>query len=199
MSPLQRYAALAWQSALICVLSVLYPHPSAGAVASAVTPPMNKLFRTFVGDWTVVETFQRNEFFSKGGERRGTARFTVGTGGTSLIEDYHSDGSAGKLDFLLVIWWDAPAKVYKVFTCSNGSDNAGELRGSAHWERGTLINDYEEKVQGKEQKFQDRFSELTSGSFTLVAGVDRDAKTFEPLITTTYRRKTNPTVRARPR
>jgi hypothetical protein len=197
MSALYRLAARAWGIALICALPGLHPHPSANAAESAVTA-MNKLFRTFVGDWAVVETFQQNEFFPKGGERKGTARFSVGTGGTSLIEDYHSDGSAGKLDFLMVIWWNAPERVYQVFTCSNGSDNAGELRGSAHWEGGTFINDYEEKVRGKELKFQDRFSELTSGSFTLVAGINRRGKTFEPLITTTYWRKANSSPRARP-
>ena len=119
------------------------------------------------------------------------ARFSVGTGGTSLIEDYHSDGSAGKLDFLLVIWWNAPASTYQVFTCSNGSDNAGQLRGSAHWERATLVNDYVEKLNDKDQKCQDRFSDLTPAAFTLVAGIERNGKTFLPLITTTYRRKVN--------
>jgi len=193
MSTLYRDAASAWRTTLTFLLVVIYLQASAGAAEQPARPAMNKLFQAFVGDWSVRETFQRNEFFPKGGERKGMARFRVGTGGTSLIEDYHSDGSAGKLDFLLVIWWNAPAGIYQVFTCSNGSDNAGQLRGSAHWEQATLVNDYVEKLNGKDQKFQDRFSDLTRAAFTLVAGIERNGKTFVPLITTTYRRKVNST------
>src|SRR5258707_1508041 len=193
MSTLYRDAAAAWRITLTFLLVVIYLQPPAGAAERAASPAMNKLFQAFVGDWVVRETFQRNEFFPKGGERKGMARIRVGTGGTSLIEDYHSDGSAGKLDFLLVIWWNAPAGTYQVFTWTSGSDNAGQLSGRPHWERATLVNEYVEKLNGKEQKFQDRFSDLTAAAFTLVAGIERNGKTFLPLITTTYRRKVNST------
>jgi hypothetical protein len=66
---------------------------------------------------------------------------------------------------------------------------SGQLRGTAHWEQATLVNEYVEKQNGKDQNFQDRFSDLTSAAFTLVAGIERNGKTFLPLITTTYRRK----------
>jgi hypothetical protein len=129
----ERHALLALQVALLILLSLVGAQRPARAAESATSPAMKKLFQAFVGDWTVLEAFEQNEFFPNGGARTGTARFTVGTGGTSLIEDYHSDGSAGKLDFLMVIWWDANAKLYRVFTCSNGSRNPGKLRGTAHW------------------------------------------------------------------
>jgi hypothetical protein len=176
-------------NAAIDVLIILLALVCAGLparAAEAISPAMKKLFRTFVGHWAVNETFARGEFFPKGGTRTRTAHFTVGTGGTSLIEDYHSGGSAGKLDFLMVIWWDANTKRYRVFTCSNGA--GGELRGTAHWESGVFVNDYEGLIDGKSQKFQDCFSQPASGSFTLVAGIYRSGKTFEPLITTTYKR-----------
>jgi hypothetical protein len=60
-------------------------------------------FQAFVGYWRVEEAFAQSEFFPKGGSRTGRAHFTIGTGGTSLIEDYHSNGSAGRLDFLMVV------------------------------------------------------------------------------------------------
>ena len=151
---------------------------------------MKRLFQAFVGRWRVEETFAQSEFFPKGGSRTGRAHFTIGTGGTSLIEDYHSNGSAGKLDFLMVVWWDSEIQRYRVFTCSNDSQNAGKLRGTAHWERGTFVNDYEEVVNTKPKKFQDRFSELTPQSFTLVAG-PKTGKRFERQITTTYKRLTS--------
>ena len=98
MSARPRIVLARWQIIFTLWLTFIYS-------ASAASPSMNKLFHLFLGDWTVSETFPTNEFFPHGGHRQGEAHFTVGTGGTSLIEDYHSNGSAGKLDFLLVIWW----------------------------------------------------------------------------------------------
>jgi hypothetical protein len=61
---------------------------------------IERLVKAFGGEWGVVETFERSEFLPNGGSRKGTARLSLGTGGTTLIEDYHSDGSAGRLDFI---------------------------------------------------------------------------------------------------
>jgi hypothetical protein len=181
-----RHTLVAWQIALMFVSSLVYAPWDVGAAEPTVSRAMKKLGRAFVGDWSVVETFEQSDFFPRGGTRAGVAHFSIGTGGTSLIEDYHSDGPAGKLDFLMVMWWDADAGLYRLFTCSN--NDAGKLRGTAYWEKGTLVNDYAEVVNGKLAKFQDRFSTLTSRSLTLVAGINRDGKRFEPLITTIYQR-----------
>jgi hypothetical protein len=79
---------------------------------SASSPEMQRLERVFAGTWSTSESFARNEFYPNGAERKGTAQFRLATGGTSLIEEVHSDGSAGRLDFMVVIWWDSEAKVY---------------------------------------------------------------------------------------
>jgi hypothetical protein len=84
---------------------------------------MQRLDRAFRGTWTTSENFAHNESYPSGAEREGTARFTLATGGTSLIEEVHSDGSAGRLDFMVLIWWDNEAKIYNFFTCGNGGNN----------------------------------------------------------------------------
>ena len=185
-----RRSVSACQIVLIFLSSLVHAQCYASAAESTTGPAMKHLFQAFVGNWRVEETFTQSEFFPKGGSRTGSAHFTIGTGGTSLIEDYHSNGSAGKLDFLMVVWWDSEIQRYRVFTCSNDSQNAGKLRGTAHWERSAFVNDYEDVVNGKAKKFQDRFSELTSQSFTLVAGI-KTGKRFEGQITTTYKRNGN--------
>jgi hypothetical protein len=158
---------------------------------SAATPharsEMQKLFRAFVGRWTVHERFERNEFSPGGGSRTGTARFTVGSGGTSLVEDYHSDGSAGKLDFLAIIWFDPGTRSYHVFTCASGRD-ACAVRGTAHWDGATFVNDYEEPLNGMPTKLQDVFSNMTPTSIKLVAGIPGEDPALRPLITTRYQR-----------
>ncbi len=86
--------------------------PKVGSTGSASNSEMQRLDRAFGGTWSTSESFAHNEFYPNGAEREGTARFSLATGGTSLIEEVHSDGSAGRLDFMLVIWWDNEAKVY---------------------------------------------------------------------------------------
>ncbi len=157
------------------------------SAASAAHPEMHKLFRTFLGRWTVKETFERNEYSPGGGERTGTARFAIGSGGTSLIEDYHSNGSAGRLDFLAVIWWDPGAHAYRLFTCANEA-NACAVRGSAAWSGNTLTSDYVQSINGMSTRVQDVFSAITPTSFKLVSGIPGEGTKLQPLITTTYRR-----------
>jgi len=188
-----RRSVSAYQIVLIFLSALVHAQCYASAAESTTSPAMKRLFHAFVGHWRVEETFAQSEFFPKGGSRTGRAHFTIGTSGTSLIEDYHSNGSAGKLDFLMVVWWDSEIQRYRVFTCSNNPKNAGKLRGTAHWERGTFVNDYEELINGKPKKFQDRFSELTSQSFTLVAGT-KTGERFERQITTRYKRVTVQTI-----
>jgi hypothetical protein len=106
-----------------------------------------------------------------------------------LIEDYHSDGSAGRLDFLAVIWWDADEKLYRFFTCANDVKHACEVRGTAHWEGEAFVNDYEEMITGTKTQFRDSFSQITPTSFTLIAARAATRGPLKPLITTKYSRR----------
>jgi hypothetical protein len=178
---------------LITALSLLtFALPAKRAMTSVESdssPAMERLVKTFGGEWTVAENFERSDFFPNGGVRKGIARFSLGTGGTTLIEDYHSDGSAGRLDFLAVIWWDKEAKLYRFFTCANDVKQACKLRGTAHWEGDAFVNDYEEMVAATKTKFQDSFVQITPTSFTLIAAIAASRAPAKPLITTKYNRR----------
>jgi hypothetical protein len=91
------------------------------------SPEMERLLNAFVGKWTVRETFEVSAS-KRGKTREGTATFRAGPG-FSLIEDYQSNGSAGELHFLALLWWDPKSQVYPLLTCAN--NNGCELRGSA--------------------------------------------------------------------
>jgi hypothetical protein len=122
--------------------------PKVASDGSASSPEMQRLDRVFGGTWTTSENFAHNEFYPSGAEREGAARFTLATGGTSLIEEVHSDGSAGRLDFMVVIWWDNEAKIYNFFTCGNGGNNPCKIRGAAHWDGDSFVNGYELTIRG---------------------------------------------------
>ncbi len=149
---------------------------------------MNRLLKAFAGEWKTTESMER-EFFPNGGARQGTATFRLGTGGTTLIEEGSSDGSAGKLAFLIVFWWDKSAEVYRLVTCFNGYNKPCEMRGTAHWEGETFVNDYEEPVKGKSTPFRDSFFQITPASFTLVQSVSSENGSMKPRITTKYTRR----------
>src|SRR5215470_13136760 len=99
---------------IAAALSQEQPHPSAPpqnqstvrASKSAAGQEMARLARALAGDWSTTETMQQSRFFPNGGSRHGKVHVKLAAGGTTLIYEVQSDGSAGKLDGMLVIWWD---------------------------------------------------------------------------------------------
>lgn len=151
----------------------------------SVTPQMARLAKALAGDWNNSETMEHSEFFPKGSERRGRSRCASETGGTALRCEGESDGSAGKLNHLIVIWWDNNAKLYGFFTCFKDDGGSGcKVRGTAHWEGDVFVNDYTENVDGKETKMRDSFIEIAPNSHTLIAAIETADGKMKTLITT---------------
>lgn len=155
----------------------------------ASVPEMARLAKMFVGDWNTTETMERSELFPNGGGRHGVTHWKMGAGGTTLIGEGHSDGSAGELSYLIAVWWDKPASVYRFFTCFNGGASPCKARGTAHWDGDKFINEYEEPFQGKQTKFQDIFTQTGPNSQSLAAAVEMSDGKLKTLITTTSTRR----------
>jgi hypothetical protein len=149
---------------------------------------MNKLAKVLVGNWNTTETMERGELFPNGGSRHGTVHVRPAAGGTTLIYEVHSDGSAGKLDGMLIIWWDKGASLYRFFVCFNSPNHPCKMRGTAHWEGNTFVNDYEETIEGKETPWRDSFT-FTPTSHTLVAAMVVGNGGRKTLITTRATRR----------
>jgi len=152
--------------------------------AAKASPEMSRLAKMFVGDWDTVETMERSEFFPNGGGRQGTTHWKLGVSGTTLIGEGHSNGSAGELTYLVAIWWDKPASVYRFFTCFNDVNVPCTVRGTARWDGDRFINDYEETLGGEKRKFHDIFTETSPNSRSLVAAIEMNDGKLKPLITT---------------
>jgi hypothetical protein len=129
------------------------------------SPEMGRLLNAFVGKWVVKETFEVSAS-KQGRTREGTATFRAGPG-FSLIEEYRSNGSAGDLRFLALLWWDPKSQVYPLLTCAN--NDGCRLRGTARWEGMNLVNTWEEEIEGKKISFKDSFVDISPSSFTLVS------------------------------
>jgi hypothetical protein len=62
------------------------------------------------------------------------------------------------------------------------------MRGTAHWEGDSFVNDYEQTVKGKKSAWRDTFT-FTPTSHTLVAAMDVGNGTMLTLITTKATRR----------
>jgi DNA-binding beta-propeller fold protein YncE len=144
-----------------------------------LSPEMQKLSDAFVGKWKVTESFEVSASM-QGKTRQGTASFRLGPG-ASLIEDYQSNGSAGPLSFLGLLWWDPSGHVYRLLTCAN--NDGCHPRGSARWEGNKLVNSWEEQVDGKPATFKDSFVDILPSSFRLVSEGTLGGKTIWRVIT----------------
>jgi len=159
---------------------------------SAASPEMERLAKVLVGDWYTVETMERGQFFPNGGSRQGAVHVRLASGGYALIYEVHSDGSAGKLDGFLTIWWERGTRLYYFLACFNNPDSPCRMRGTAHWEGDSFVNDYEFEVNGKNTQWRDTFT-FTPGAHTLVAAMNTGTGTMKTVITT---RATRTAVRA---
>ncbi len=155
----------------------------------AASGEMARLAKALAGDWNNVETMERSSEFPNGGERRGNSHCELSTGGTTLTCEGQSDGSAGKLEHLIVIWWDKKAGIYRVFTCFKDQGSGCEIRGTAHWEGDTFVNDYTENVDHKPTRMRDSFIDITLSSHTLVAVIETPDGKMKTLVTTRSTRR----------
>jgi hypothetical protein len=63
------------------------------------------------------------------------------------------------------------------------------VRGTAHWDGDTFVNDYEEIEHGKPVKWRDSFIQITPTSHGLIAAHDQGNGKMQTLITTKSTRR----------
>ena len=151
---------------------------------TAVSPEMARLAKVFAGDWNTVEVMQRGKPVPDGAGRRGTVHVRVAGGWTVLVSEGHSVGTVGgDLQWFITIWWDPNTKCYRFLTCFRTPADAGcELRGTAHWDGDTFVNDYEEVINGKRTKMQDLWTDITPNSHTLTESHDAGNGVMKPYV-----------------
>lgn len=152
-------------------------------------PEMTRLSQALGGDWNNHEIMEPSDQFPKGAQRRGTSHCELSTGGTTILCEGSSDGTAGKLDHLIVIWWDSASKNYGFFVCFKDRGADCQIRGTAHWKGEIFVNDYSDEIKGKTVKMRDSFVDITPNSHTLVAAIETSDGKMKTLITTRSTRR----------
>jgi hypothetical protein len=133
------------------------------------SPEMARLAKALAGDWSTEEIVQHGKPVPAGAGRRGISHVRLAGGGTALVSEGHSVGAVGgDLRWFITIWWDPDARRYRFLTCfKTASDSGCVLRGTAHWEAEVFVNDYEEVIDGKRVRMQDRWTDIKPASHTL--------------------------------
>ena len=108
---------------------------------------------------------ERN-FFPNRAERKGRSHTRLGAGGATLVMEGHSDGTAGPLRYIIVVWWDKDASLYGYFTCFKDTGSGCEVRGTAHWDGDRLVIESTREVQGGQAKQKETWA-LGDGGKTL--------------------------------
>ena len=175
------YPPILW---LLCGGALLSSAAGGQSADSAAIPEMARLAKALAGNWNTVEILQRGKPVPEGAGRRGTAHVKLTGGGTALVSEGHSVGTVGgDLRWSITIWWDPNAKSYRFLTCFQTPTDAGcELRGTAHWEGDTFVNDYEEVINGKRTKIQDLWTDITPNSHTLTEAHDTGNGVMTPYV-----------------
>jgi len=145
---------------------------------------MARLAKVFAGDWNTVEIVQHGKHVPDGAGRRGTVHVRLAGGGTALVSERQSVGTGGgELRWFITIWWDPNEKRYRFLTCFKTLADAGcELRGTAHWDGETFVNDYEEVISGKRTKMQDLWTDIAPDSHTLTEAHDIGNGVMKPYV-----------------
>jgi hypothetical protein len=158
---------------------------------SAAIPEMARLAKALAGDWNTVEIVQHGKPVPAGAGRRGTLHIRLVGGGTVLTSEGHSVGTVGgDLQWFITIWWDPTSKCYCFLTCFKTATEAGcELRGTAHWDGDTFVNDYQEVIDDKQTKIQDLWTDITPNSHTLTESHDVGNGVMKPYVVSRITRK----------
>lgn len=176
---------------VLCGVAFVTSLVLAQSTDSTAIPEMTRLTKALAGDWNTVEIVQHGKPVPAGAGRRGTLHVRLVGGGTALVSEGHSAGTVGgDLQWFITIWWDPGRKCYRFLTCFKTAADAGcELRGTAHWDGDTFVNDYEEAIDGKQTKIQDLWTDITPNSHTLTESHDVGNGVMKPYVVSHITRK----------
>lgn len=126
-------AALALALALVLALAgsgARAADPGAQERPKTPEPEMQRLSNHYVGIWRYTERY------GNGVENTGVYTSTLGPGGNSIVNRFHSQGPAGEFEGLLVMTWDAQEKSYKEYVF--GETFPGAIVETGRWEGDSL-------------------------------------------------------------
>ena len=122
---------------------------SNGMMPAKPAPEMLPVLST-VGTWSAVVKNEPSPWNPKGSTDKGTMVMSKGPGGSSVIQDFRSNGPMGPYQGHAIIYWDTIAKKQSSVWCDNVSGcvfGVTKMDGDKKWS-----TEMEQEFQGKKMK-----------------------------------------------
>ena len=159
----------------------------AGMPAMKPSPEIQKLAKAMVGSYTTKETHDPGGFIPNGGTGTGEARFTLGPGGNSIIENYQSKSGpmGGKFRGHGVVWYDAKAGGYRSVWCDSMSPMC-EVGGVSKWEGNNLVGTTDSEMMGKKVSYKETMSNLSPQGFKMDMEMSTEGSPMKHVLSIEY-------------
>lgn len=151
-------------------------------------PEMTKLIKLLAGNWMITEKAEPNPMAPKGGSGTGTAKLWAGPGGLSLLESYHSSGTAMGPNFngFGVFWWDDKVQAYHGLWCDTMTPGGCDSSGTTKWQGDNLVGTMESDMNGQKTVATFTYSDWKPDSFVMTMAMGPDANSLKKFMTITY-------------
>ncbi len=173
---------------LSVVLTFMMSSPARGQQRTPPTPSpeMQRLSKVIVGTFKVVETHHARPGAPEWAAR-GTATYTPGPDGLSVVEDYRSTGPQGPFSAVAVLWWDAEAGAFRHFECESGEPcSIVDDRGA--WDGQAIVFARHMERQGRKIRLEERYDFSDSDAVVITASFSVDGGQPTKAMTITYTR-----------
>jgi hypothetical protein len=167
------------------------------AAKDAGTKPasqMEQLIHALAGEWSTEELYESSDLVPKGGSGHSSDSYRIGPARLSLIEEYHSQGVAGKSWGIGIIWWDVQADGFHIVWCDSFALDAG-CRVSPQpgkWDGNAFVVTDEHKVSGKPVFEKEVWSDFTPNSFRQTLYIGDSSDKLKRFMTIKAKRVTKP-------
>ena len=161
--------------------------PPAGMPAMKPSPEIQKLAKAMVGSYTTKETHEAGPFMPTGGTGTGEARFALGPGGNSIIENYQSKSGpmGGKFRGHGVVWYDAKAGGYRSVWCDSMSPMC-EVGGVSKWDGDKLVGGTDSEMMGKKVSYKETMSNFSPQGFKMDMEMSSEGGPMKHVMTIEY-------------
>jgi len=108
---------------LLCAVASLAKQDKRVGPAPAPAKPAGQVemerLKFYLGEWLYTETYPKSATDLSGRTNTGVYTSKPGPGGYSLINTFHSQGSAGDFEGMLILTYDLNEKAYKAYAFGN--------------------------------------------------------------------------------
>ena len=150
-----------------------------------IAPEMERLTHALAGEWSTEDIYEPSAQLPKGGRGHSRESFRIGPARQSLIEEYHSDGDAGKSWGIGIIWWDRSAREFRVTWCDSSVPDEGCQSSSQHgaWNGDAFEITNKHEVSGKTVFEKEVWTEIARNTFTQTLYAGDAPETLKPFLT----------------